>query len=1622
MQRFALTALLVAVLPCGHATAQRRTGKPWSDMDYGPFLSMTIQAQYPEKNIAYKGILVTLDEATQTHALFDTDLMRFAAAWTGGKIDWRSVVYDGSHNTHPRAVGRQIFGNAIRPGWSLTGQFKDPRPRPYGPLPHGIAHYKGLYLHNDRVVFRYTVAGATVREMPGLERHGEAMAVSRTIEVAPTSNPLTLQVAERPGVPASLRTLADGTKIAVLGNPSVSRKPQKPRASIPDRGLVRRWTFDAAAESKVRLNGAVLVAGHNGQAAAFRDNQQATAVPGPRQRLGGRDFSWAGWVRTNTGGTLVAFTSSGKWVSGGKSLFIRDGKPTYDVGWVGALQARTTITDGQWHHVALTHAKNGRVAIYVDGQLEGRKRLESRDDPPNSRIVFGRTSDNFPGGGANQLIGSLDDICLYDRILRPREIRNMVPDAPQPAVTAVACVNMPAGASWHTQDDSSIRLILPGNHRDEHFKLLIWNGAAKELGAFAELVRETKSPESLQPLTTGGRTRFESLTTQAKVSEKKDAYVIDEITAPVENPWRSWMRFGGFDFFADASKAAICTWNGDVWVVSGLNAAFAELKWKRIATGLFQPLGLKIVDDVIHVCCRDQITVLRDLNGNGETDYFENFNNDHQVTEHFHEFAMDLQTDSRGSFYYAKSARHALDSVVPHHGTLIRVAPDGGTSEIVCNGFRAANGVGIGPNGEMSTSDQEGHWTPANRINIVREHGFYGNMFSFHRGERPTSYEPPVVWLPKNVDRSPAESLWVTSKKWGPLNGSLISTSYGTGQVFLVPYQKVNGVYQGGAVRFPLSFPTGTMRARFHPRDGQLYVCGLFGWSSNKTHPGGFYRIRYTGKPVHMPVGFQAAENGIALTFSEPLDRAVASDLRNYAIKQWNYRWTKNYGSDHYKVSNPRQTGADEVPIRAATLMADRRTVFLEIVNLAPVMQMQISWSLRGENDESFENDFYATINELGPAFEADSVKPVPEIAGSIALAPGLIKRFHPFSPKPDTRISRLAAGAAAAPGRPPAAFVGETPNKSALMEMQGVLRVSRPGEYEFRLQGGGTAVVAVEGQSVVGDKNLKSGTKFKLPRGDHAIRVAGITGGDSRSFVLEWKSDRFGWEPVPPSALRHDPKETDAVDGKIRRYSRTLFAETGCIRCHTLPRQMDVSRGMPELQQTAPSLADAGARFRWHWVREWILNPKSFRPDTDMPVTLHGDLVTNRNDAGHIAAYLMTLGSPDDREPPQKQGGNVLFEDLGCLACHRTTPLQEDDGYQRRSLVHVDAKYRGNALAGFLRKPHRHQKWRRMPDFALTADEAVSLAHWLRQETPDPVMAEPIGDPRRGRDLFVSVGCANCHSIDDRPPRGEMRPLTAKARGCLATRAENRGEAPDFGFRPAETVGLMNFIRDDLGSLGRHIPAEAAERAVHRLNCTACHTRDDKVGMYREILAEEGTRGVPPEIIPPLTWAGEKFRTDWMAAFISGDNAPRLRPHLKIRMPRFGPYGPVIAHGLAHQHAVSPREQPRGTGEPMAETGRSLVGRGGFNCLQCHGVGDQKPTAAFDSLGVNLEHIRSRIRKPFFDRWMLDPPRIDPSTRMPKLVTDETTSLRNIFDGNPRRQFNAIWDYLGTIQPNRKR
>ncbi|MCS1410475.1 MAG: hypothetical protein M2R45_03669 [Verrucomicrobia subdivision 3 bacterium] len=528
---------------------------------------------------------------------------------------------------------------------------------------------------------------------------------------------------------------------------------------------------------------------------------------------------------------------------------------------------------------------------------------------------------------------------------------------------------LPANATWRIED-RHLCLSLPANRESIQFALFQGgeprsylrnhtSNLKKHIKTFfqvADLKSLTNKTAILWP---------DTPQTPIRKGDDRDALAVDTLTVPQNNPWKSWIRFGGIDFL-NTDQAILGSVSGDVFLVSGLAPGSTTLTWKRFATGLYQPLGIKIVDGQIYVLGRDQITRLHDTNGDGEADFYENFNNDCQVAENFHCFTLNLETDSEGNFFYAHGAPWPPKVRTPHQGVLFKVSPDGKSFESYADGLRGPNGMGIAPNDMITYSDNEGHWLPTCSVQLIRKGGFHGMKDTAHlRDAVPKDFEQPIYWIPHDVDNSAGDHIWIHSENWGPINGKMLLTSYGKSSLSLVLIQDANGTLQGGTVKLPLRFRSGLIRGRHSKFDDHLYVCGLSFWQTTSVQPGGFYRVRYTGKPLNAPIGLAVTKNGIDITFSDPVDKELATDIESYNIEQWNYRWIQRYGSPRYSVANPEQEGQDSIAIDDIELSPDGKTVSLKIAGLVPVMQMKITYRLETAAGDRLRHEIYNTIHAL---------------------------------------------------------------------------------------------------------------------------------------------------------------------------------------------------------------------------------------------------------------------------------------------------------------------------------------------------------------------------------------------------------------------------------------------------------------------------------------------------------------------------------------------------------------------------------------------------------------------------------------------------------------------------------
>ena len=1647
-----------------------QTGKPWQDMDYGPFLTASIEAPRPEGNLAYKGIAIRLGDAfggTDNEAVvFDTDLLRYSAGWTGDFVALKGVVFDGEHWAYPRIVGDQAFGNPSLPGWARGGSFDDPREYPYGPVPDDWAHWQGLSLHKGKVVLHYTVGDMSVLELPGLERRGETTAFSRTFNLGPSTTDQIVQIAFEEGRRAGERMESEhAPAVMVLDAPKVSQTGLPPA----DKGLLRHLSFDDEARpvadavhsgAPPGLNNTRWTSeGHEGGGLRFRGESWIELPDAGEVNFLERDLTVAAWIKTGQDGTIFSQTApEGPWVPNGKTFFVRGGKLGFDLGWVGTVSGRKPVADDRWHHAAFSYAhQDGTVQLYVDGAPDGEGKLQPRAPVTGHVVRLGFTAENFPA--RPWFRGTLDDVRVHGRRLGEAEIAALAGrEAVESTPLAAALIDAPEGSCWITAPPGHLRLFLPASQEDRRFKVLLWRGPEEALGDFAALAKGASPAGDLRSLTQGGPARWpDKLVTQGKLGTPNGPYAVDTITAPDDNPWQSWLRFGGFDFFADSRRAAICTWNGDVWLVDGIDGNLETLTWQRIATGLFQPLGLKIVKDEIYVLGRDQITRLHDLNGDGETDFYENFNNDCMVSEHFHEFATDLKTDSQGNFWYIKCACHAVKATHPHHGTVMKLPPDGSKLEVVARGLRAVNGLGIGPNDEILCVDNQGHWMPGNRINWVKPGGWYGNQFAWNPDNRQT-YDEPLCWMHNFVDRSGGTFIWVPDRRWGNLAGNILSISYGMGYLTMVLPEEVDGVMQGGVTRFPMEFDTGVMRGVFHPVNGQLYTCGLYGWAGNKTKSGGFYRVRYTGEPVNLANALHVASDGLVVGFTDPLAPASATDPGNYSLQVWNLRWSANYGSPDLKLNG--QEGRDTWAVESATLAPDRRSVFLKVPEIQPVMQAHLVFNLRTANGAPLRNFVHHTIHKLGPRPGAEMIgaETVAAIrAEEIRLAveaPGLLQTLSSLNDPEvtDTRVARLAAtyvthGDSPSPWLPPGRF------RSV---WRGWLKSDLNDDLRFHPAGAGRAMLRLNEEVILntelGSSPDAASEPVAVKRGLNRFELELISPDASDAAIrLSWQSARIPLEPVPATALVHDASLPEAKQAVAVREGRALFGSHLCVKCHQ-PGDSFSMAAMPGLGSDAPAFDDLAARLNPDWLWTYLVDPKAVRPDGRMPQVLGGSPATRTTEAFGIAAFLMAQASaipqsqPGPPDPEKAGRGAVLFEELGCVGCHHIQGDPELPADPRISLKHVAAKWRPGALPEFLKVPDRQHAWTRMPTFDLSDDQAQSLAaHLIARSAPIPESNQrpsPASSPHlASRETVEARGCLSCHRLNDSPPvplgpglealfNGDWR------RGCIADSDAARGTAPDFAFTESKREALRTFAANGgLDSLRRQVPAEFLARQYSELRCNACHARDGQPDVWTQVTAlaagaagnageadEEGEAAGSVHVGRPLlSFAGEKLHAEWMRRFLTGRLEYKPRSERQGFMPAFPAQGALLADGLAQEHGHGVGRPPRPPADPaLAEIGRklTLVGEG-FGCVSCHDVGAQQALAGADTATVNFAFVADRILPTYYRRYLQDPQRLVPGTMMPAFIgADGRTPITLAFDGDPDRQFGAIWHFLLSLEP----
>jgi len=285
------------------------------------------------------------------------------------------------------------------------------------------------------------------------------------------------------------------------------------------------------------------------------------------------------------------------------------------------------------------------------------------------------------------------------------------------------------------------------------------------------------------------------------------------------------------------------------------------------------------------------------------------------------------------------------------------------------------------------------------------------------------------------------------------------------------------------------------------------------------------------------------------------------------------------------------------------------------------------------------------------------------------------------------------------------------------------------------------------------------------------------------------------------------------------------------------------------------------------------------------------------------------------------------------------------------------------------------------------------------------------------GRALFQSVGCVQCHAMKDLDKEASklgkapsMDQVKAGA-GCLSDNVPKG--LPDYRLTLLQKESINAALGIDTSKEISH--EEHSKYTLAKLNCIACHQRNgfggpetDKLELFTSTIPEMGDEGRLP---PRLTGVGDKL-TDAFLDRVLAEGA-RHRPYMLVRMPRYG----SATKGLAEHWKQADRPVQDGVAQGPDEAeirtlaaGRLLAGNKGLSCAQCHTFGNQR---AIGIQAINMLTMTERLRPEWFRRYMLEPTKYRPGTRMPASFPDGVSVLKSVYDGNADHQIAALWKYL---------
>lgn len=474
-------------------------------------------------------------------------------------------------------------------------------------------------------------------------------------------------------------------------------------------------------------------------------------------------------------------------------------------------------------------------------------------------------------------------------------------------------------------------------------------------------------------------------------ASQADYYAVDYLTPPAGEV----LEVGGLGFRSDGTLV-VSTRRGQVWLIeNALEADPADARFRLFAEGLWEGLGLTVIDDSIYVIQRGELSRLVDLDGDERCDRIDTLADDWGLSGNYHEFTYGLPVDDAGNFYISLNVSFFSPewwhgkSTVPWRGWVMKIDPSGNVTPFA-SGLRSPCGLGFNTAGDLFATDNQGDWMPASPIFHVEEGGFYGHPASLawtksYReaaaqasdrippAEASTIRRDAACWLPYDWSRSPGNLVPdSTNGGFGPFGEQLFLAELTNGAIFRVQLEKVRGAYQGAV--FPFRAGVGSAcRVAFAPDHTLIVGMTNRGWGG-RAPAAGLARVRWTGREPFEIERVHLEADGFRLHLTDALHGEVALGPEAVAVRQYDYDYWWEYGS-------PERDSVESRP-KAVQVADDRRSLFLELPDLVPakVARLKLEGLVAADGRPLLNPEFAYTVNQLvdGPRTKEHIAKIVP--------------------------------------------------------------------------------------------------------------------------------------------------------------------------------------------------------------------------------------------------------------------------------------------------------------------------------------------------------------------------------------------------------------------------------------------------------------------------------------------------------------------------------------------------------------------------------------------------------------------------------------------------------------------